>query len=43
MGESLAGCKEVTRVQTLDLWDPSRKNAGLANPQIKQLSELQFS
>lgn len=35
MGKNLAGCGEVTIVQTLDLLDFSRKNAGLANPEIK--------
>lgn len=43
MEKSLAGCKEVTLVQTLDLCDLSRKNANLLNPRIKHLSESQFS
>lgn len=43
MEKYLASCKEVTIVQTLDLYDLSRKNADLLNPQIKQLSESQFS
>jgi len=32
MERSLAGCKEVTIVQTLDLCDLSRKNADRLNP-----------
>lgn len=43
MEKNLAGCKEVTKVQTLDLYDLSRKNTDFLNPQIKQLAEPHFS
>lgn len=39
MEKNLTGCKEVTIVQTLALYDLSRKNADFLNPQIKLLSE----